>query len=163
MKKFVLLALACFAAAGCKKAFDGLEKQGYESGHQKDKSKPEIGDLANPAGAGGGGGSGGAAQAVRGAVSRTDLENALHQIKIFIENASIDGTMPTAQTTFDSLSREAPKYAKYVTDKHIVLNNASTREDVWAWAVLPQGNYSVLTSSGIQRMTQQELNQRLGR
>jgi hypothetical protein len=61
------------------------------------------------------------------------------------------------------LKKEAPKYAKYIDDKLIVLNPARTRDEVWAYAVLPQGNYSVLTSSGIQPMTLQQLNQRLGK
>jgi hypothetical protein len=99
---------------------------------------------------------------VHGAVDRAQLEAALDQIRLFIENASVDGNMPSAQTTYDALKKEAPKYAKWVDEKLIYLNPAKTREEVWAYAVLPQGNYSVLSSSGIQRMTQQELNQRLG-
>jgi hypothetical protein len=154
MKKFVLIALACFAAAGCKKAFDNLEKSAYQP-------DPAAGNANQ---GGGGGGSGGAVQAVRGAVTRDELENALKQIQIFIENASaVDGNMPSVQTTYDSLKREAPKYAKYIDDRVIVLNPARSREEVWAWAVLPQGNVSVLTSSGIERMSQQQLNTRLGR
>jgi hypothetical protein len=159
MKKFVLLALACFATAGCKKAFDDLEKQSYESGHQKDKSKPEIGDLSGGAAGGGGGG---AVMAVHGAVKREDLEAALQQIRLFIDNASIDGTMPPVQTTYAALQREAPKFAKFIDDKHITLHPAMSREDVWAWAKLPQGNYAVASASGIERMTLQQLNQRLG-
>ncbi|HKA08397.1 MAG TPA: hypothetical protein VKD71_14150 [Gemmataceae bacterium] len=100
---------------------------------------------------------------VHGATDRLQLNNALEQIRIFIDASSVDGNMPSVQTTYEVLKKEAPKYAKYIDDKLIVLNPAKTRDEVWAWAVLPQGNYSVLTSSGIQPMTQQELNQRLGK
>jgi hypothetical protein len=154
MKKFVLIALACFAMAGCKKAFDNLEKSAYEP-------DPAAGNANQ---GGGGGGSGGAVQAVRGAVTRDELENALKQIQLFIENASaVDGNMPAVQTTYEALKREAPKYAKYIDNQDIVLNPARTRDEVWAWAKLPQGNFAVLTSSGIERMNQQQLNARLGR
>jgi hypothetical protein len=109
-------------------------------------------------------GAGPGVMGVHGATDRLQLNNALDQIRIFIENASsVDGNMPSTQTTYEALKKEAPKYAKYIDDKLIVLNPAKNRDEVWAWAVLPQGNYSVLTSSGIQPMTLQELNQRLGK
>lgn len=162
MKKWVLLALACFAAAGCKKAFKNLEDQGYESGHQKDKSKPEIGNLADPRGAGAGGF--GAEQAVRKAASRADLLAALDQIRLFIDTASSDGTMPSVQTTMATLQREAPKFAKLVSDGWITIHPATSREDVWAYATLPQGNYAVASASGVEHpVTKQALDQRLGR
>ena len=101
---------------------------------------------------------------VHGATDRLQLNNALDQIRIFIENASsVDGNMPSTQTTYETLKKEAPQYAKYIDQKLIVLHPAKSRDEVWAWAVLPQGNFSVLTSSGIQPMTQQELNERLGK
>lgn len=162
MKKLVLLALACFAAAGCKKAFNNLENQGYESGHQKDKSKPEIGNLADPRGAGAGGF--GAEQAVRAAASREDLLKTLEQIRLFIDTASSDGTMPSVETTMATLQREAPKYVKLVTDGWITIHPATSREDVWAYAKLPQGNFAIASASGVEHpVTQQALNQRLGR
>jgi hypothetical protein len=108
-------------------------------------------------------GAGPGAMGVHGATDRFQLNNALEQIRIFIDAASVDGNIPSTQTTYEALKKEAPQYAKYVDQKLIVLNPAKTREEVWAWAVLPQGNYSVLTSSGIQPMTLQELNQRLGK
>jgi hypothetical protein len=147
MKRLMLIALACFAAAGCKKAHDD----------------------SSAAPSGGGGpfevhpGAGPGAMGVHGATDRVQLEAALDQIRLFIENASVvDGNMPSVQTTYDTLKKEAPKYAKWVDEKLIVLNPAKTRDEVWAYAVLPQGNYSVLMSAGIQRMTLQELNQQLG-
>jgi hypothetical protein len=108
-------------------------------------------------------GAGPGVMGVHGATDRFQLNNALDQIRIFIENASVDGNMPSTQMTYEALKKEAPQYAKYIDQKLIVLNPAKTREEVWAWAVLPQGNFSVLTSSGIQPMSQQELNQRLGK
>ncbi len=146
MKRFLLIALACFMAAGCKKA------------HEDSSAKPAGGPFDVRPGAGPG------VMGVHGAVDRVQLNHALDQIRLFIENASaVDGNMPSIETTYATLKKEASKYAKYIDDGLIVLNPAKTRDEVWAWAVLPQGNYSVLTSSGIQPMTQQELNQQLGR
>lgn len=162
MKRFVLIALACFAAAGCKKMMDGLEKQGYESGHQKDKSKPEISNFTDPRGVGASGF--GAEQAVRQAAIRDDLLKALEQIRLFIDTASFDGNMPSVQDTFAALQREAPKYAKMVSEGRITLHPATRREDVWAYAKLPQGPYAVASASGIQHpVDEQTLNFQLGR
>jgi hypothetical protein len=153
MKRFVLIAIACIAVAGCKKAFDKLENSA---------TQPADGNQGGGA-AGGGGGGGGAVQAVRGAVTRDEILNALKQIQLFIDTASGgDASMPSVQSTYDALRKEAPKYAKYVDDKVIVLNPARTREEVWAYALLPQGNYAVLGSSGVEQMNLQQLNQRLG-
>ena len=128
---------------------------------RKYKTEPETNNQPLGVGAGGGGPG---VMGVHGAVSREELEHALGQIRIFIDNASgVDGTMPSVQATYAALQREAPKYAKFIDDRHIVLNPAKSREDVWAYAVLPQGNFAVLTASGIQRKTQQELNSMLGR
>lgn len=159
MKRSLLfVALAVLVSGGCKKSLDNLEKQGYESGHQKDKSKPDPA-LAG----GGGGGGGGAVQAVRGAVTRDELLNALAQIRLFIDTASSDGNMPSVESTYAVLQKEAPKYAQYVADGKVVLNRATAREDVWAYAALPQGNYAVALASGVEQMDLNSLNRRLGR
>jgi hypothetical protein len=146
MKRSILfIALILVISAGCRKY----------------RTEPEGNNQ--PLGVGTGGGGPGV-MGVRGAVNREELEHALGQIRIFIENASgVDGTMPSVQTTYAALQKEAPKYAKYVDDRLIVINPAKSREEVWAYAVLPQGNYAVLTSSGIERKTLQELNTLLGR
>jgi len=151
MKRSLLfVALILVISAGCRRSsFKNSDSDSAPSGNQG-------GIMA------GGGGPG--VMGVSGAVKREDLENALKQIQIFIENASgAEGTMPSTQTTYAALQKEAPKYAKYIDDKIIVLNPARTREEVWAYAVLPQGNYAVLTSSGIERKNQAELNAMLGR
>jgi hypothetical protein len=105
----------------------------------------------------------GAAQGVRGAVSRDELLEALAQIRLFIDNASSDGNMPSPETTLAALQREAPKFAKLVTDQKVILNRAGSRDEVWAYAQLPQGNYAVAVASGVEQMDQASLNQRLGR
>jgi hypothetical protein len=146
MKWFVLIALACIAAAGCKKAHE--DSSAGSGGAGPSEVRP---------------GAGPGVMGVHGAVDREQLEVALDQIRLFIENASgPEGNMPSVQLTYETLRKEAPQYAKWVDEKLIVLNPAKTREEVWAYAVLPQGNYSVLTSTGIQPMTLQQLNQRLG-
>jgi len=150
MKRSLLfVALILVISAGCRRStFKNSEEQPANQG----------GPLEVRPGAGPG------VMGVHGATDRLQLNNALDQIRIFIENASsVDGNMPSIETTYETLKKEAPQYAKYIDQKLIVLNPAKTRDEVWAWAVLPQGNFSVLTSSGIQPMSQQELNQRLGK
>lgn len=142
MKRLLLfVALTVVVSGGCKK--------------KKDDTGPYSGGE-NPTGMG-------AVQAVRGAVSRDEILNALKQIQLFIENASVDGTMPPPETTLAALQKEAPKYAKWVNEGKITLNRASTREEVWAYAQLPQGNWAVVTASGVEQIDQASLNQRLGR
>jgi hypothetical protein len=143
MRLLLFVALTVVVSGGCRKVMDSPEPAG--GGNQ-------------------GGGSGfGAEQAVRGAVTREQLLEALGQIRLFIDNAGVDGNMPSPETTLATLQREAPKYAKLVTDGKIVLNPATTREEVWAYAQLPQGNYAVAVASGVEQMDQASLNQRLGR
>jgi hypothetical protein len=112
----------------------------------------------------GGGGGGGAVQAVRRAVSRTEIRTALQDIRLTIENASLaSGRMPTPQDTLAMVRQAAPKYAKLIDDGDIVLHNARTREDVWAYEGKPQGQMAlVLTSQGIEDMDLATLRQRLG-
>ncbi|HJZ90258.1 MAG TPA: hypothetical protein VKE40_05255 [Gemmataceae bacterium] len=146
MKAYLLIALACFAAAGCKKVRDDSS------------AAPGGGPFDVRPGAGPG------VMGVRGAINREELEHALGQIRIFIESASsVDGHMPEAQVTYEAIKKEAPKYAKFIDDGLIILNIAKTRDEVWAYAVLPQGNFAVLTVQGIERKSQQELNAMLGR
>lgn len=155
MKRLLLfVALTVVVSGGCKKAMDKLENSAYQ---------PASG--ANQGGGGGGGGGGfGAEQAVRKAVTREDLLEALTQIRLFIDNASVDGNMPSPETTYATLQREAPKFAKLVADQKIILNPATTREQVWAYAPLPQGNYAIASASGVEHpVDQQTLNRRLGR
>ena len=138
----LFVALTVVVAGGCKKKKS--EDPGPYSG----------GD--NPTGMG-------AVQAVRGAVTRDEILNALKQIQLFIENSSVDGSMPSPETTLAALQKEAPKYATWVNEGKITLNRASTREEVWAYAKLPQGNWAVVTASGVEQMNEANLNQRLGR
>src|SRR5262245_62082639 len=150
MKRSLLfVALILVISAGCSRStFKNSEEQPANQGGQMEVRT----------------GAGHEDMGVHGATDRLQLNNALDQIRIFIENASsVDGNMPSIETTYETLKKEAPQYAKYIDQKLIVLNPAKTRDEVWAWAVLPQGNFSVLTSSGIQPMSQQELNQRLGK
>src|SRR5205085_12137155 len=112
----------------------------------------------------GGGGGGGAVEAVRGAVARAVTQNDLKNIQIYIENASgASGRMPSPQETLAALQKEDPKTAQLVTEGAIVLHNARTREDVWAYEkkAATEGGL-VLTSQGIERMDAAALRQRLG-
>jgi hypothetical protein len=111
------------------------------------------------------GGGGGAVQAVRGAVARVVNLEDMKQIHIYIENASgASGRMPSQQETLAALMQEAPKIAELVNDGTIVLHNARTREEVWAYEkkALDQSGW-VVTSNGVERMESAALRQRLGR
>ena len=159
MTRVVLfVALMVVVSGGCKKAFDNLEKQGYESGHPKD------GGPGVSVGGGGGGGAGGGVMAVRSRITREEARIAMEQIRLFIDTASSDGTMPSVETTYAALQREAPKYAKMVADRVIVLNPARSRDDVWAYTEVLANNIVVAaTASGIEEWTPETLRQRLGR
>jgi len=84
MKRFVLIALACFAMAGCKKTRD-VPVQNTST------------DM--------GGGSGGAVQAVRGAVTRTVTAAELHDLHLYMTNMKLSlGRVPTSQETWADIS-----------------------------------------------------------
>jgi hypothetical protein len=88
----------------------------------------------------------------------------LNQIRLFIENASgASGQMPDPKLTLAALQQEAPKIAEAVKEGIIVIYNARTREDIWAYeaVALEQGG-QVVTSSGIERMDAATLRSRLG-
>ena len=146
-RSLLFVALILAVSAGCRKV----------------RSRSESDSGGNQGGSQGGSGFG-AEQAVRKAVSRDDLLKALEQIRLFIDTASSDGTMPSVQTTYAALQKEAPQHAKLVDEQKIILHPARSREDVWAYALLPQGNYAIASASGVEHpVNQQTLNQRLGR
>ena len=166
MRKLLLLGLALALLAGCKKpAGKGASNNpnpGPAPGNQTTAHAP-TGVVVNPGT--GGGGSGGAAQAVRMAARRAVSQVDLDQLKLFIETASgASGQMPSVQTTTAALQREAPHIFKQVQDGDIVLTGTRSRENIWAYTAGPQsvtGEHLVVTSSSVQRMSPQALNQRL--
>jgi hypothetical protein len=113
----------------------------------------------------GGGGSGGAAQAVRKAVLRTVTEIELKDLHLYLNTASLaTGQLPTKEAILADLRRDSQKLYKQIQDGSIVLTGATSRDAVWAYTAEPQrGNdYYVVTSSGVDQMNLQALNQRLG-
>jgi hypothetical protein len=122
------------------------------------------GIAANPQAAGGGGG-GGTIQAVRGAAKRAATQNDLRQVQIVIEDLfNTNGKMPTTQETLASLQQTAPTIAALFSDQTLTLNNATSREQVWAYetAALTNGGI-MLSGTGIERVDAATLKQRLGR
>jgi hypothetical protein len=113
----------------------------------------------------GSGGSGGAAQAIRKAATRTVAINDLNNLRLFIDTASsASGQMPTVQEITAGLQREAPGIYQKIVDQSIILTGTRRREGIWAYtaeAQTPAGEHMVLTSSSVERMTAQVLNQRL--
>jgi hypothetical protein len=167
MRKILILALALVLLAGCKKPSNKGAKNNptpapAATGDQTTAHAP-TGVVVNPGL--GGGGSGGAVQAVRMATKRAVSQNDLNQIHLFIENASAaSGQMPTVQEISAALQKEAPQIYKQVQDKAIILTGTRSRENIWAWTYEPQsvtGEHLIVSSSGVQRMTAQELTQRL--
>ena len=131
-------------------------------------TEPDRSSAGSSGGGGGGsssGGSGGAAQAVRAAPQRTVTQNDLTQIRTFIEYASgSTGQMPAYNDTYAAIKKEAPAIAKKIDDGWIVLNNARSREEIWAYEADAVNNGGwVCSSNGVERMDAQTLKQRLGK
>lgn len=102
-------------------------------------------------------------QTPRSAAQRTVTMNDLTQIRIYIENASAaSGSMPSVNETYAALKREAPRIAELIDTRVITLNPARNREQVWAYETAAyQVGGLVVTSSGVERMSAEQLQQRL--
>jgi hypothetical protein len=113
----------------------------------------------------GGGGGGGAYQAVRTATTRTVNMAQMHDLRLFIDNASAaSGQMPSAQDIKAALQKESPKTYQLVENGSIVLTGTRSREGIWAYTFEPQttgGEHLVLSASGIERVPAATLKQRL--
>ncbi|MSR54356.1 MAG: hypothetical protein EXS09_13855 [Gemmataceae bacterium] len=139
MKRIVLIALACFAMAGCKKYRD----------------QPVQSNSSDQ-----GGGSGGAVQAVRGAATRTVTAAELHDLHLFMTNAKLSmGRVPTSQETWAEISQPSgnPKLTQMIREGLIVLVPNPQDEGLWAYDknAPTQGGW-VLMHSEPRRVTAQE-------
>lgn len=153
-----LAAVGLFLATGCKdnKDFDGPGKGASPATQSGPQS---TGPIVNT------GGGGGAVQSVRKAVVRTVDQNDLHNIKIYIENASLaSGRMPSKKEIIEALKSDpgAAKIAKMIDDGDIVIPEIKQREGVWAYPknVLTEGGM-VLTNEGVVRISNVELQEKL--
>lgn len=144
MRLFLILTLLILPVAGCQKKA------------KKGDSEPRSSSTSYEAGAG-------VAQNVRKAAVRTQVKNELHQIRLFIENASVvSGKMPSPQETYAALKQEAPQIAKMIDDKVITLVVARQREGVWAYETAAlESSGQVLTNSGVEQMDAADLKQKL--
>lgn len=117
--------------------------------------------AAQPAG-------GGAVQAVRGAVQRTVSQADLHNLKLFLESASLaGGQMPDKAATLAALKSDpsARNLVELIESGDIVMPVTGKREGVWAYTKAaetgPTGGM-ILTNNGVERVNgPQELQQRL--
>jgi hypothetical protein len=175
MRKLLVIGLALALLGGCKKKTTKLA-QGPPPAEQPaapNGAAPAPGGGQGPAmhaptgvalGSGGGGG-GGAYQAVRQATTRVVNEAQMHDLQLFIDNASLaSGQMPTAQEITDALQKESRKTYELVKDGSIVLTGTRSRENIWAYTHDPQtagGEHLVLSASGIERVPAPTLKQRL--
>jgi hypothetical protein len=103
---------------------------------------------------------------VRGAVQRKAVEsNQMKQIHIFIENASgASGKMPSQADVLAAIKQEAPHIAALISDGTIVINNARSRDEVWAYeAKALETKGWVVTSSGVENMDADTLKSRLNK
>lgn len=127
--------------------------------------KQVAGSTPPPAAGGGaGGGGGGAVQAVRGAVQRAVTMHEMNNLRLFIDNASVaSGRMPSREEIFASAKQGDPKLAQFLQDGSIILTGATTREGVWAYEKdAPTRGGLVVTASGVERLSPDELRQRMG-
>jgi type II secretory pathway pseudopilin PulG len=169
MRKLIFLGVLLALVAGCKKPSANVavnnpppQPQPMPQPDQPNVHAP-TGVVTNPNLGGGGGG--GAAQAVRKAAKRSATQNDLKQLHLFIEtHSSTNGQMPTREEIAAALQKEAPTIYKLWSDEVIVVTGAKQRESVWAYTVEDQstaGYHLAVTNNGVERMTPQELNQRL--
>ncbi len=174
MRKLLSLALLLVMLIGCGKFTDTSLQPGEKpeimpdkpsfknSGTQQPQVHAPTGVVINPGL--GGGGSGGAVQAVRKAVGRSVDQKSLKDLQLFMNQASLaNGRMPAPQEILQAIQRDLPKVAAAIRDGTLVLPPVRRgREGVWAYekAAMTQGG-QVLTSSGIQRLTPQQLLEQL--
>jgi hypothetical protein len=149
MRQLTLLACSALLIIGCNK------------GPKEPEAKPQkvnVYDVGN--------GSGGTVQSVRAAPARTVKQNDMHNLHIFIENASsATGQMPDGNAIRQALQsdREMGNILALIDDGSIVLTGINQREGVWAYEklALTEGGI-VLTNNGVERLTAAELKARLG-
>jgi hypothetical protein len=167
MRKLLLICLGVLVlTGGCKRTSKNGSNTTASSGTTGTSSDgPSVhastGVVLNP---GVGGGGGGAAQAVRSRVLREVTHNEMKNIQIYIESASgATGQMPTKEEITAALQKESPKTWKLVQEGAIVLTGARSREQIWAYTPELQGSggHFVVSSSGVDGISKQELDQRL--
>jgi hypothetical protein len=154
MRKLLLLGLMLLLIAGCKK-----------------KTKARTADSTpTPAASGSGPGlhapaPGGVVQGVRMAAGRVVSENELKNIHIYVEYASgASGRMPSVQEITAAIQKEDRKAYQLVQEGAIVLTGARSRENIWAYTPKPQsiaGYHLMVSSNGVERISEQDLRQRL--
>jgi len=171
MRKLIVLGVLLALVAGCKKpsanvAVNNPTPQPMPQ-PQPQPNQPNVhaptGVVTNPNLGGGGGG--GAAMAVKKAAKRAANQNDLNQLRTLIATYETENNkMPTKDEMAKNLQKDAPNVYKLWTDEVIVITGAQKRESVWAYTVQDQstaGYHLVITNNGVERMTPQELNQRL--
>jgi hypothetical protein len=168
MRKLLVIGLMLALLGGCKKKTTKLAQAAPGDQAPVAAAAPggQVGAHA-PTGVvlGKGGGGGGAYQAVRTATTRTVNMAQMHDLQLFIDNASAaSGQMPSAQEITAALQKESRKTYELVNNGSIVLTGTRSRQGIWAYTFEPQtagGEHLVLSSSGIERMPAQTLKQRL--
>jgi hypothetical protein len=168
MRKLLLIGMALIVlTAGCKKTNKSSSKTTTPSSSSASSDGPAVhaptGVVLNPGLGGGGGGS--AAGAARNRALREALHHEMKNIHLFIESySSANGQMPGKEQISAALQKEAPKSWKLVQDGAIVLTGARTRESIWAYtpALQGSGGHFIISSSGVEGVSKQELDQRLG-
>jgi hypothetical protein len=93
-------------------------------------------------------------------ISKQDMED----IRIFIDNASAGGQMPSPQLVYSALVMNQSPAAAHVKSGAIVVHPARSREEVWAYEAraLQQGGWMV-TANGVEQVNANDLKRRLGR
>jgi hypothetical protein len=169
MRKLLVIGLALALLGGCKKKTTKLAQAAPGDQAPAAAAAPggQVGAHA-PTGVvlgKGSGGGGGAYQAVRTATTRTVNMAQMHDLQLFIDNASLaDGQMPSAEVIKAALQKESRKTYELVNNGSIVLTGTRSRQGIWAYTFEPQttgGEHLVLSSSGIERMPAATLRQRL--
>jgi hypothetical protein len=141
----LLLTISIIAASGC---------------------KPRPGNaVASTKGSSGGGDPVlGAVQNVRKAVQRTVTSVELDALRIYINEYSLaNDRMPPKEEIIAAVSKSGDRKLREALEQGlIVLTGAKSRDGVWAYEKdAPTNGGMVLTSQGIERLSAEELKQRL--
>lgn len=105
----------------------------------------------------------GPVQAGRRGAQKVVTFKEFEDLKIYLNDASlVSGRMPTKDEIIAATKQGHPKVYQAIMDGQIVLTGASSREAVWAYQKdAPKNGGIVLTSSGVETMSAQQLRQRL--
>ena len=105
----------------------------------------------------------GPVQNVRKAAQRAVTQAEMHDLRLFIETASLaSDRMPSKEFILDTMKKENRRLHEMLVDGSIILTGISKREGVWAYEKdAPSKGGFIITQSAVERLSAEEVKQRL--